>query len=79
MRTSHLSKQCKKAWLKLARLLKNKALLDVLVLLLRVAAIVELMLPNKCEQLSDTQRIDQTPNQSVDEVLFEPSHHDING
>ena len=80
MRTFHHSKLLKKARLKLARLLKNKATRDALVLLLRVViAIVGPMLLAECRQLSDTQIIDQTPDQSVGEVSFEPPHHDIDG
>ena len=76
----HFSRQIKKARLKLARLLKNKATPDALVpLLLRVVAIAGPLLLAECGQLSDIQMIDQIPGQSADEISFEPSHHDIDG
>lgn len=64
MRSSNHSKQLKKARLKLARLLKNKATSDALVLLLRVAiAIAGPALLAECGHLPDTQIIDQIPDQ----------------
>ena len=80
MRNLHYSKQLKKARLKLARLLKNKATSDALVLLLRVAiAIAGPALLAECGHLPKNPIIDQAPDQSVDEVAQMSAHRDING
>lgn len=80
MRTFHYSRQFKKARLKLARLFKNKATHNALVLLLRVGlAIASPAILAECQQLSDPLLFDQGPDQTIDHVAQVPPHHETDG